>query len=271
VEHSEIRARRIGLPIVVALQGRKLLSLPCEKCAGRSARYAASENWRAQVRAELISLQAGIPRTVQRHGQEITTGIYKMPIEKRIQLHALNLEGDEQADLSAHGGQDKAVYAYPSEHYPYWKKELPGLDLPWGAFGENFTTKGLLEDEVCLGDRLTIGTAEVVVTQPRIPCFKLNIKFESDLMVKRFLSSRRTGFYLRVLREGEVASGDEIVRIHQDENRVSISDALRVYLHDPGSNELIHRALRVEYLSAAWREDLRQTIYPHQHDASASE
>jgi len=212
------------------------------------------------VRAKLISLQVGLPRTVTRDGQEVTTGIYKMPIEKRIQLHWLNLEGDKQANLSVHGGQDKTVYAYPSEHYLFWKKELSNSDLPWGAFGENFTTAGLLEDTVCLGDRFTIGTAEAVVTQPRIPCFKLNLKFDSDIMAKRFLASRRTGFYLRVLREGEVGPGDEIVRIHQDENRVSISDALRVYLHDPDASELIHRALRVEYLSAAWRKEFANAL-----------
>ncbi|MBZ5698563.1 MAG: MOSC domain-containing protein [Acidobacteriia bacterium] len=183
-----------------------------------------------------------------------------MPIEKRIQLHWLNLEGDKQADLSVHGGQDKTVYVYPSEHYLFWKKELSNSDLPWGAFGENFTTAGLLEDTVCLGDRFTIGTAEAVVTQPRIPCFKLNLKFNNDIMAKRFLASRRTGFYLRVLREGEVGPGDEVVLTHHDENGVSISDALRIYLHDPDASELIHRALRVEYLSAAWREEFRQQI-----------
>jgi MOSC domain-containing protein YiiM len=158
---------------------------------------------------------------------------------------------------------------YPSEHYPYWKKELPGVDLPWGAFGENFTTEGLLEDAVCLGDRFMIGAAvhrerspraEVVVTQPRIPCFKLNLKFDSGVMAKRFLASRRSGFYLRVLREGEVGAGDKIVRMHQDENRVSISDALRIYLHEPDSNELARRALQVEYLSATWREHFSQQI-----------
>jgi MOSC domain-containing protein YiiM len=212
------------------------------------------------MRAKLISLQVGVPRTVTRDGQEVTTGIYKAQIEKRIQLHWLNLDGDRQADLSVHGGQDKAVYAYPSEHYPYWKKELAGLNLPWGAFGENFTTAGLLEDTVCLGDRFTIGAAEVVVTQPRIPCFKLNLKFDSDIMAKRFLASRRSGFYLRVLREGEVGSGDEIALAHHDENGVSISDALRIYLHDPDASELIHRALRVEYLSAAWRKEFANAL-----------
>jgi MOSC domain-containing protein YiiM len=212
------------------------------------------------VRAKLISIQVGMPRAVLIDGQEIATGIFKMPVEKRIPLHQLNLEGDKQADLSVHGGRDKTVYVYPSEHYTYWKKQLPGVDLPYGSFGENFTTAGLLEDTVCLGDRFTIGTAEVTVTQPRIPCFKLNLKFDRHDMAKRFLASRRSGFYLRVLRVGEVGPGDEIVRIHQDENRVSISDALRIYLHEPNSNELLRRALQVEYLSASWREHFRQNI-----------
>ena len=212
------------------------------------------------MRPALISVQVGIPGTVHRNGQQVETGIFKTSVPGRLHLHSLNLEGDRQADLSVHGGQDKAVYAYPSEHYPFWKKELPGVDLPWGAFGENFTTAGLLEDTVYLGDRFRIGTAEVVVTQPRLPCFKLNLKFDRDDLIKRFLASRRSGFYLRVLQEGEVGAGDEIVIVHHDENHVSISDALRIYLHDSDSNELIERALRVEYLAASWREDFRQLI-----------
>src|SRR6202142_2976956 len=116
--------------------------------------------------AKIISVQVGLPRTVDFHGHKVTTGIFKSPVAGRVPLRFLNLEGDRQADLSVHGGPDKAVYVYPSEHYPYWKKKLPGVDLPWGAFGENFTTQGLLEDAVCVGDRFTVGSAEVVVTQP---------------------------------------------------------------------------------------------------------
>ena len=171
--------------------------------------------------------------------EEVSTGIFKAPVEKRLRMRDLNLEGDQQADLSVHGGPNKAVYAYPSEHYPFWKNELPGVDLPWGAFGENLTTSGLLEDAVCIGDRFAIGTAEVVVTQPRLPCFKLNLKFGRDDMIKRFLASHHSGFYLRVLREGEVGAGDEIVRVHQDENRVSVLDALRLHLHESDSSELL--------------------------------
>jgi len=203
----------------------------------------------------LISVQVAVPRVVMRGSDEVATGIFKMPVQKRVMMRALNLDGDRQADLVNHGGRDKAVYAYPSEHYAFWKNELTGVELPWGSFGENLTVSGLLESDVCLGDRFQIGAAEVVVTQPRIPCYKLNLKFQRDDMAKRFLASRRTGFYLRVLREGEVGAGDEIVRVHRDENRVSIADMMRFYLGDPDSDKLREAALRVEYLSAAWREE----------------
>lgn len=208
----------------------------------------------------LISVQVAIPRTVMLDGEEVSTGIFKVPVQKRLQMRALNLDGDRQADLSVHGGRDKAVYAYPSEHYAFWKKELPGTELPWGSLGENLTTQGLAESDVCLGDCFSIGEAEVVVTQPRIPCFKLNLKFQRDDMAKRFLASRRTGFYFRVLREGEIGAGDEIVRIAQDENRVSIADALKIYLGAPNSGGLRERALRVKYLSDAWREEFSGPI-----------
>jgi len=190
------------------------------------------------------------------NGEAVSTGIFKSPVRKRIHMGALDLEGDQQADLTVHGGRDKAVYAYPSEHYPFWKKTLPGVEFPWGAFGENLTTSGWLEKDVCVGDRFAIGSAEVVVTQPRLPCFKLNLKFDRDDMIKRFLASGFTGFYFRVLREGEIGAGDEIARVHQDENRVSISDILQVYLGAPHSDAIRARALRVEYLSAVWREEL---------------
>ena len=208
--------------------------------------------------ATLISVQVGVPRIVLQNGEEVLTGIFKSPVQKRLQMRALNIEGDRQADLSVHGGRDKAVYAYPSEHYAFWKKELPGVELPWGSFGENLTTQGLLEGDVFLGDRFAIGEAEVVVTQPRLPCLKLNLKFQRDDLIKRFLASGRTGFYFRVLREGEIGAGDEIVRMHRDENGVSISDALKIYLGAPGSGELRERALRVEHLAASWREELMQ-------------
>ena len=208
----------------------------------------------------LISVQVGIPRKVVRDGEEVLTGIFKTPVNGRLRICTLNLEGDRQADLSVHGGPNKAVYGYPSEHYAYWKKELPGVELPWGSFGENLTTSGLLESEVHIGDRFTIGAAEVVVTQPRLPCFKLNLKFDRDDMVKRFLASHYSGFYFRVLREGEVGAGDEIVPIHRDENRVSVLDTLRLYLRESDSSELRNRALRLEYLSPSWRKELSAQV-----------
>jgi MOSC domain-containing protein YiiM len=224
----------------------------------RRKRFHAARRTGRAVSTTLISLQVGIPRTVSRDGQEVLTGIFKSPVDKRVRMRKLNLDGDRQADLSVHGGPDKAVYAYPSEHYPFWKKELPEEEFPWGAFGENLTTSGLLEKTVFIGDRFTIGTAEVVVTQPRLPCFKLNLKFDRGDMVKRFLASGRTGFYFRVLSEGEIGAGDEIVRVHQDENHVSVSDILKIYLGAPDSEELRERALRVKYLSNSWREQLSQ-------------
>jgi MOSC domain-containing protein YiiM len=210
------------------------------------------------VTPTLISVQIGVPRKVLLDGGEVSTGIFKTPVHKRILMRTLNLDGDRQADLTVHGGRDKSVYAYPSEHYAHWKKEFPDMELPWGSFGENLTTQGMLEGEVFLGDRYAIGEAEVVVTQPRIPCFKLNLKFQRDDMAKRFLASRRSGFYFRVLREGEIGAGDEIVRIHQDENLVSVSDVLKAYLGTPGSEDIRERALRVEYLSPSWRKELSQ-------------
>jgi MOSC domain-containing protein YiiM len=148
----------------------------------------------------LVSLNTGLPRDVTWHGQLVTTGIYKQPVEGRVALRKLNLDGDRQADLTVHGGEYKAVYCYPIEHYDYWKRELPGRNLPMAVFGENFTTDGLQEDAIHLGDQLAVGSAETVVTQPRLPCYKLGIRFQSDDMVKRFLASRRTGFYLAVRR-----------------------------------------------------------------------
>jgi MOSC domain-containing protein YiiM len=212
------------------------------------------------VSPTLISVQVGIPRKVVRDGEEVLTGIFKAHVKGRLRMNTLNLEGDRQADLSVHGGPNKAVYGYPSEHYPFWKKELPGVELPWGSFGENLTTSGLLESEVHIGDHFTIGTAEVVVTQPRLPCFKLNLKFDRDDMVKRFLASHYSGFYFRVLREGEVGAGDEIVPIHRDENRVSVLDTLRLYLRESDSSELRNRALRLEYLSPSWRKELSAQV-----------
>jgi MOSC domain-containing protein YiiM len=204
----------------------------------------------------IVSLNVGLPRDVLWHGRTVTTGIFKEPVEGRIKLRKLNLDGDRQADLTVHGGAQKAVYCYPIAHYDYWKKELPGRQLPIAIFGENFTTEGLLESEVHLGDRFSVGSAELVVTQPRLPCYKLGIRFQSDDMVKRFLASGRGGFYFAVTREGEVGAGDEIKRVARDPNAVPVSEITRLYIAKRFNGEDIaslRRALQVDALPEIWK------------------
>ena len=212
---------------------------------------------------KIVSLNVGLPREVMWHGQTVTTGIFKEPVAGRVALRKLDLEGDGQADLTVHGGEYKAVYCYPLAHYEYWKKELPGRELPMGMFGENFTTDGLSEDSAHLGDRFAVGSAEVVVTQPRLPCYKLGVKFQSDDMVRRFLASGRTGFYLAVTREGDVGAGDEIKVISRDENAVPVSEITRLYIakrYDGDDVKSLRRALRVVALPESWKEYFRQRL-----------
>jgi MOSC domain-containing protein YiiM len=172
------------------------------------------------------SINVGLPREILWHRKTVTTSIFKAPVSGRIRVSRLNLAGDQQSDLTVHGGVDKAVYVYPSEHYAYWREQLPDFPLPWGAFGENFTSDGLLEDAIYIGDRLRIGTAEFAVTQPRMPCFKLGVRFDRADMVKRFLQSGRSGFYLSVSKEGEVTAGDTVTFIARDEHGVSVADVV---------------------------------------------
>ena len=173
---------------------------------------------------KILSVNVGGPREVQWRGHTVRTSIWKSPIEGRVRVRTLNLDGDEQSDLTVHGGADKAVYVYPSEHYAFWRGELPNMEFPFGAFGENLTTEGLLEDSVRIGDRLRAGSAEFVVTQPRFPCYKLGIRFGTEKMIVRFLRSERSGFYLAVLREGDIGAGDPIERIAADPESLSIAE-----------------------------------------------
>jgi MOSC domain-containing protein YiiM len=212
---------------------------------------------------KLLSVNCAVPRRVDWHGTAVTTSIYKEPIVGRVALRTLNLDGDRQSDLSVHGGKDKAVYCYPVAHYEYWKAELPGRALPPGSFGENFTIDSPLEDAVHIGDCFSVGTAEVVVTQPRLPCFKLGIKFGSDDMVRRFLASRRTGFYLAVLREGEVGAGDEISLVRRDPGGVPVSEITRLYVaKEFGSEDAlqVRRAMNVEALTDSWKEYFEEKL-----------
>lgn len=202
----------------------------------------------------VVSLNVGGPRTVQWHGRTVRTSIWKSPVTGRVAVNSLNFDGDRQSDLTVHGGPFKAVYAYPSEHYDYWREALPGVDLPWGAFGENLTTEGLSEVTVHIGDRFQIGTAEFQVTQPRMPCYKLGIRFNDDLMVKRFLDSGRSGIYFSVLREGHVTAGDAITLLDHIEDGVSVSDIVSLYVGDLDDEDLLRRAVNAPALPDHWKE-----------------
>jgi len=216
-------------------------------------------------------MNIGLPREVTWHGMNVSTGIFKEPVKGRVTLRKLNLDGDRQADLTVHGGKNKAVYCYPLEHYEYWKKELPGHALPLGVFGENFTLDfgdlgqnlGSPEDLVHVGDRFSVGSAEVVVTQPRLPCYKLGIRFQMDDMVKRFLISGRSGFYLAVTREGEVGAGDEMRPLSQDPNAVPVSAITQLYIakrFSEDDRDLLQRALGVAALPESWKEYFRERL-----------
>lgn len=205
------------------------------------------------------SLNVARPRLVAWKGQTFSTGIFKQPVQGKVMMRRLDFDGDRQADLSVHGGPYKAVYAYPVEHYSFWRKELPEMDLTWGAFGENLTTEGLDEAGIHIGDRFRIGAATVMVTQPRMPCFKLAAKFQRDDILKRFLASGRSGFYFSVIEEGLVAAGDAIERIYEDENRISVSDINKLYRNGQDL-ALMRRATQLEALPADWREHFIQKL-----------
>jgi len=210
---------------------------------------------------KLISVNVGLPREVAWRGRKVTTSIWKAPTKGRVTVRQVNIDGDKQSDLTAHGGPDKAVYVYPSEHYAFWRAEFPGIELAWGTFGENFTTEGLIESEVTIGDRIRIGSAEFQVTQPRMPCFKLGIRFGRDDMIKRFLRSGRTGFYLSVLREGEVGAGDPIAFAERGEGGLSVADVTSLYARDADNQPLLRRAADAEALPESWREYFRKRLW----------
>ena len=175
---------------------------------------------------KVLSINVGRPRGIQWRTRMVQTAIQKAPVSGPVAVTHLNIAGDQQADLSVHGGPEKAVYAYPSEHYAFWREELPDVALAWGAFGENLTTEGLMETAVRIGDVLRIGTTELMVTQPRMPCFKLNVRFQRPDMAKRFLRSGRTGFYLAVVKEGHVAAADSVELVSTDEHAVSVAEVV---------------------------------------------
>ena len=211
---------------------------------------------------KVLSVNVGLPRNVLFNGQIITTAIFKDPVNGPIILRKLNLDGDKQADLTVHGGIDKAVYSYPEEHYDYWRKQFPNMDLEWGMFGENFTTEGLLEDAVNVGDQFQIGSAKLVATQPRMPCYKLGVRFGRMDVIRRFMASGRPGIYFKVLTEGEVQRDDKIKIIRRDKNNVTVKDIVSLYIarNDINNIETMKRATKIRDLPGGWRHEFQQKI-----------
>ena len=209
---------------------------------------------------QVISVNVGQPRKVLWNDQIAETGIYKEAVKGRVAVRRLNIEGDRQADLTVHGGLDKAIYGYPAEHYSFWREQFPEMELPWGMFGENLTITGFLEDTVHIGDHFQVGSANLMVTQPRLPCYKLGIKFGREDILRRFLRSGMTGFYFAVLEEGEVAAGDPISLLHRDEHQIKVADIVRLYHQDKYNLELIRRVVAVEALPEEWRDYFQQRL-----------
>jgi len=205
---------------------------------------------------KVISLNVARPRLAVYKGATINTGIFKKPVSGRVALRTLNLDGDRQADLTVHGGPYKAVYAYPSEHYEYCRGELPGMDLPWGMFGENFTTEGPAEDDLHVGDRFRVGWAILMVRQPRMPCYKLAAKFQRDDMIERFLVSGRSGFYFSVEQEGDVGAGDTIELISRNQGGITIAEMNRLFVRERYNRDLLQKAIATAALPESWRDYL---------------
>ena len=211
---------------------------------------------------KIVSVNTGLPREVMWRGMRVRTGIFKEPVQGRVALRKLNLDGDRQADLTVHGGPDKAVYGYPVEHSEYWRAQLPEVPVLLGAFGENLTTQGVLEKDLCIGDQVRVGAALLRVSQPRTPCYKLQVRFDREDMTRLFAQSRRSGFYFSVIEEGEVRAGDAIEVVERDQHRVSVADVNGLYFDRTVDRELVNRALKVAALTAESRSMVRRRLGP---------
>jgi MOSC domain-containing protein YiiM len=209
---------------------------------------------------KLISINVALPRLANYRTQTVKTGIFKQPVSGPVPLRTLNLDGDRQADLTVHGGPFKAVYAYPSEHLAFWSEELPGTQLPYGMFGENFSTEGILEGDLNVGDRLEIGSAVIVVRQPRIPCYKLAVKFRRDDILARFLRSGRSGFYFSVEREGTVEAGNTFEFLSREPAAITIAEMNHLFANDPYNQELLDKAIATPALPEDWRDHFRKRL-----------
>jgi MOSC domain-containing protein YiiM len=203
---------------------------------------------------KLISVNVGLPVKVKFGNEIVTTGIFKKPVDKRTYLKKLNLEGDKQADLTVHGGPDKAVYSYPYEYYDFWKREFPDISFNWGMFGENLTTEGLFESQVNVGDIFQIGSSHLVATQPRMPCYKLGVKFGRMDIIKKFLKSEKSGIYFKVIKEGEIGVNDNINIIKKDNNNITIKNIVELIKKDDKENTiLMEKAVKVKDLPSGWK------------------
>ena len=205
----------------------------------------------------VLSLNIGSPTKVSFGNRSVLTSIFKSPVQGRVAIRGHNVGDDRQSDRSVHGGPYKAVYSYPSEHYPYWRHELSSMDLPFGMFGENLTTEGLDEESACIGDRYQVGSAILQVTQPRMPCFKLGIRFGRNDMVKRFWQSGKSGIYFSIVSEGDVSAGDPIERIARPPRPISVAEVVRLYRGEEQSADLYARALQAP-LFGSWKQELRE-------------
>lgn len=208
----------------------------------------------------LLSVNVSRPKEVHHRGRTVLTGIFKEPVMARVMVRRTNLDGDGQADLSAHGGVHKAVYAYPFEHYEHWQRELGRPAFGFGQFGENLTVEGLVEEETWIGDVFRIGGAVVEVSQPRVPCFKLGIRMRDDTFPKKFLRSRKVGFYLRVSEEGGVGAGDEIELLRRGAGGVSVRDLVELAFFEPKDLDRLRKAVGLEALVPDWREPMAKRL-----------
>lgn len=208
----------------------------------------------------IVSVNVGMPREIEWAEKRALTSIFKTPVATRVAVRKHNLDGDRQSDLTVHGGPDKAVYGYPSEHYAFWRSELPDADLAWGAFGENLTTQGLDEIDLSIGDVVRAGSTMLMVTQPRIPCYKLSARFGRADMVKRFAAARRPGFYFAVIEEGELGAGDTMEVTDRATDRMSVRDLFDVFFAKTPDYDLLRRALGLRGLAEVWRTEIKAIL-----------
>jgi MOSC domain-containing protein YiiM len=218
----------------------------------------------------LVSVNVGMPKNVQWRGKTVYTGIWKAPVEGPVMVRRLNIDGDGQGDLGGHGGEQRAVMVYQSESYAFWKSYLNRDDLVPGHFGENFTVDGLADDEVCIGDRYRIGEAEFEVTQPRVTCFRIGLRLGEPEMPNLLVAQHRPGFYFRVIREGSVRAGDDVVRTRRGRHELSVADVdALLYLPDRDI-ELLRKVVDLPALSPGWQQSFNEMLAAHENSEVAT-